>query len=374
MLGLARSLPEGYRPVFLCFADRGLSQALVEQVRQSGFEAHTLRHDVPHFRAVSREVGDHLRRLRADVLCCHGYKADLLGLLAARRAGVPVIAVSHGWTAATGKVRLNEALDRLCLRWMDRVVCVSEAQAAKVRRAGVRAERIAVIRNAVCCRRFDHPDPSYRRRLEALFARPPARIVAAAGRLSPEKGFAVLVEAARRAAQEDAETGFVLFGDGPLRGALGRQIAACGLERRFVLAGFRSDLDAYLPHVDLVVLPSFTEGLPCVVLEAFAAGVPVVATAVGGTPEAVEDGVSGCLVPPGDPAALAARILDVLRCEKTRRSMGLRAGQRVREHFTFQSQSVQYQRLWESLVPKNGADRGGGRSEPQPAAAAGTPP
>ena len=81
-----------------------------------------------------------------DVVCCHGYKADIVGLLAARRTGVPVIAMSHGWTAETWKVRAYEALDRACLRRMDRVVCVSAGQAEKVRRAGVRADRVTVIR------------------------------------------------------------------------------------------------------------------------------------------------------------------------------------------------------------------------------------
>ena len=90
-----------------------------------------------------------LREWDAGVLCCHGYKADIVGLLAARRARVPVIAMSHGWTAETWKVRLYEALDRVCLRRMDRVICVSEGQAGKVRGAGVRPDRVIVIRNAV---------------------------------------------------------------------------------------------------------------------------------------------------------------------------------------------------------------------------------
>src|SRR5207302_6843198 len=126
--------------------------------------------------------------------------------------------------------------------------------------------------------------------------------------------------------------------------------AAAGLTRRFVLAGFRDDLDGYLPFLDLLVLPSFTEGLPNVVLEASAAGVPVVATAVGGTPEVIEDGVSGHLVPAGDPAALARRILDCIADEKERRRMGQLGRQRIEEHFTFAAQARQYQTLFERLI------------------------
>ena len=101
--------------------------------------------------------------------------------------------------------------------------------------------------------------------------------------------------------------GFVVFGDGPLRDDLTRRIAERGLQGRFVLAGFRPDLERVLPACDLAVSSSHTEGLPVVVLEEMAAGLPVVATAVGGTPEVVEDGVTGWLVPAADPAALARR-------------------------------------------------------------------
>jgi glycosyltransferase involved in cell wall biosynthesis len=352
MLGLARGLGPAYRSVFLSFGEGGRCGTFLEEARRQGFEASALEHDTPHFRAAIRELAGWLERLRADVLCCHGYKADLLGRPAARLQKIPVVAVSRGWTGENFKVRLYEALDRLSLRWMDRVVCVSEGQAGKVRRAGVPARRVVVIRNAIRTERFNEVDPAYRRKLHDAFAEPRHRIVGAAGRLSPEKGFGVLVEAARRVAQTDPPVGFILFGDGPLRQALARQVAAAGLQNIFVLAGFRADLDRFLPFLDLLVLPSYTEGLPNVILEAFAAGVPVVATAVGGTPEVLEEGVSGYLVPPGDPRALAGRIHDALRSEAKRRAMGLCGRRRIAEAFTFDGQCLQYQRLFENLAAR----------------------
>src|SRR5262249_18301022 len=154
-----------------------------------------------------------------------------------------------------------------------------ESQAAKVRRARVPAGRVLVIRDAVEIDRFRGPDPAYADQLHRFFTAPESRsrIVGAAGRLSPEKGFHVLVEAAKRVTQADPSIRFVLFGDGRLRENLQRQIEGSRLQEAFVLAGFRADLDRFLPHLDLFVLPSFTEGLPNVVLEAFAAGIPVVA-------------------------------------------------------------------------------------------------
>ncbi len=350
MLGLAQSLPASCRSAFALFADHGTSRAFRRQLLDHGLEAITLTHDTPHLPAMVREVTYQLRERSADVLCCHGYKADIIGLLAARRVGVPVIAMSHGWTAETWKVRVYEALDRACLRRIDRVVCVSQGQAEKVRRAGVRPERVTVIRNAVQAERFDRVDPADRRVLEAMFPCVPERIVGSAGRLSPEKGFGVLVEAAAIVARSDPGTGFIHFGDGALRQALRRRIGQLGLEQRFILAGLRDDLDRFLPHWDLSVLPSFTEGLPTVVLESYAAGVPVVATAVGGTPEVVADGVDGYLVPPGDASALAQRILDVLQIGEARKEMGRRGRERIHAEFSFEVQALRFQRLCEEVT------------------------
>jgi glycosyltransferase involved in cell wall biosynthesis len=350
ILGLTQALPYSCQSVMVLFPDRGKSQAFRRLLVDHGLEAITLTNDPPHLPAMVRELTSRLREWNADVLCCHGYKADIVGLLAARRAGVPVIAMSHGWTAETWKVRIYEALDRACLRRMDRVVCVSEGQAEKVRRARVRSDRVVVIRNAVRAERFEGADPADRHVLKAMFPSAPQRIVGSAGRLSPEKGFGVLVEAAAIVARSDPGAGFIHFGDGPLREVISRRIGELGLEGRFILAGFRNDLDRFLPHWDLSVLPSFTEGLPTVVLESYAAGVPVVATAVGGTPEAVADGVDGYLVPPGDPIALARRILGVLKSEDERIAMGQRGRERICAEFTFDVQARRLLGVCEELM------------------------
>lgn len=349
VLGLAEALRPQIETVFLSFAERGLARPFLDEANQGGFEAVELRENAPHIFRAAREVAWHFKRVGASVLCTNGYKPDLIGWLAARRAGLPIVAVSHGWTAATWKVRLNESVDRWVLRRVDRVVCVSEAQAVKVRAAGAPPERVRVIRNAVRADAFDRPDPSYRRALEGLFATPPAQIVASAGRLSPEKGPEVFVEAAAVIARKRSDTGFVLFGDGPLRDVVERRVAAYGLEKRFVLAGFRKDVHHFLPWCGLVVLSSWTEGLPVVVLEAMAAGVGVVATAVGGTPEVVADGTTGLLVPPGDAAALAQCIGELLADDARRRDMGRRGRERARTELTFDAQAIHYRELFKEL-------------------------
>lgn len=354
MLGLALHLSTPFQNVFLSFPERGLCRAFLDEVRKHGLEGIALEHNYPRVWRAVAEVANHLRRLRADVLTCSGYKPDLLGCWAARRVGIPVVSVSHGWTSATWKVRLNEALDRWVLRSMDRVVCVSEAQAVKVRAAQVPDEKIVVIRNAVGEEAFAAPDPTYADRLARLFPQRPRWIVGAAGRLSPEKGFDRLVAAAALVRAGNPDIGFVVFGDGPLKQPLGAQIARHGLQEHFILAGFRTDVGRFLPHLDLAVIPSYTEGLPVILLEEFAAGVPVVATAVGGIPEVIADGKSGWLVPAGDDAALAQKILAMFARATSRQTMGQVGRERVRAEFMFAQQARKYEALFEQLVAGRG--------------------
>lgn len=352
MLGLAHSLPQTDQTLFLSFTEGGRCRQFLSTVRHHGFEAIGLTYDKPRLWAAVREIAAHLENFDADVLCCHGYKANILGRMAARRRKIPVVAVARGWTGESFKVRLYERLDRFHLRWMDRVVCVSEAQAAKVRRAGVRPDRIRVIYNAIDPSRFHDPDERYRAKLLRYFRQPRTHVIGAAGRLSPEKGFSVLVSAAERVLREHPSAGFVLFGEGPERAALQQQINAAGLGQSFVLAGFRADLDRFLPHFDLLVLPSYTEGMPNVVLEAFGAGVPVVATAVGGTPEVIDDGANGYLVPPGDADKMAERIGAAVDNADALPEMGRRGRMCVQEKFGFAMQAHLYHELFSELCPE----------------------
>ncbi|MCX7424299.1 MAG: glycosyltransferase family 4 protein [Planctomycetia bacterium] len=364
MLGLAAALAPECGTTFVSFAENGLCRDFLDRAGREGFEAIALRHDTPRLAAARRELTDLLRTVRPDVLCCHGYKANLLGLRAARRLGTPVVSVSRGWTGESFRVRLYERLDRRVLRRMDRVVCVSNGQAEKVRRAGVPEHKIRVIHNAVRVERFDRPDPAARGELESLFPQPPRFLVAAAGRLSPEKGFDVLIDAAAQVVRQSPGVGFVVFGDGALREPLEAQIRSRGLKKRFVLAGFRDDLDRFFPHFDLLALPSHTEGLPNVVLEAMAAGVPVVATAVGGTQEVVDDGETGHLVPAGDSAALAHRIIALASNPDRAREMGQHGRERVEQEFSFDTQAKEYRALFAQLAVNSSET---GRHEPQPA-------
>jgi glycosyltransferase involved in cell wall biosynthesis len=351
MLGLADALRDRARVSVISFHEGGRCRPFLSQARRLGLDAVELQSDTPYFFHVISEVASELDRLKADVVLCHGYKANILGRPAARRRGIPAVAVSRGWTAESWRVCFYEWLDRMHLRFMDRVIAVSQAQAEKVRACGVNDARINVIPNSIDPERFADPDPRYRTRMERYFRHGVSLVIGAAGRFSPEKGFDVLIQAAATVMEACPEVGFVLFGDGPEKANLQARISMLGLNGAVVMAGFRGDLDRYLPQLDLFVLSSHTEGMPNVVLEACAAGVPVVATAVGGTPEVIDDESSGWLVQPGDPAQLAQRILDAVECPERMRDVAFNGRQKVLEEFSFDAQADQYLELLETIVP-----------------------
>lgn len=174
--------------------------------------------------------------------------------------------------------------------------------------------------------------------------------VMAIGRLSPEKGFDLLIKAARKVLSRRDDVGFVIVGDGPLKRELQAQINAAKLQRQVILAGFREDVDMLLPHASLLVQTSHTEGMPNAVLEAMAAGVPVVATSVGGTPELIVHGESGHLVDAGDVDGIAEGILTLLGDSMERARMACAARHRVEERFTFASQAAAYEQMLGKLL------------------------
>jgi glycosyltransferase involved in cell wall biosynthesis len=161
------------------------------------------------------------------------------------------------------------------------------------------------------------------------------RIVGILAVFRPEKDHATFLRAARIVADRLPGTRFVLAGDGPGREELEALTRELGLRDEVVFAGLRSDVEAVLTLLDVVVLSSFTiECFPYAILEAMAMGVPAVCTAVGGLPEMIDDGVTGRLVPPKDPAALASGIVDVIADRDRARALGAAARRRLEELFT----------------------------------------
>jgi glycosyltransferase involved in cell wall biosynthesis len=161
-------------------------------------------------------------------------------------------------------------------------------------------------------------------------------------RLAPEKGIPVLLEAFAPLAHERPDLQLVIVGDGRERGELERLAQRLHIEHAVEFLGYQDAVESILVTLDLFVLPSLTEGIPLALLEAMGAGLPAVATAVGGVPEVIENGVSGVLVPPNDPLALRTAISSLLEHPDDRARIGANAVRRVQEKFGLAAAAAAY--------------------------------
>jgi L-malate glycosyltransferase len=267
-----------------------------------------------------------MRRYRPEILHLHDPHALAAGLLAARAAPPSRV-------VATRRVDfpLRGPLSRFKYRSCETVIAVSRKIAEVLSTNGVAPERIRVVYEGV----VDRPAaPGGREALAELGVPAGCPVVGNVAALTDHKDHATLIEAAARVHTRVPEARFVIVGDGPLRARLEARSRERGLGDRCVFAGFRQDLDRLFPAFTLFCLSSHMEGLGTSLLDAMAFSRPVVATAAGGIPEAVDDGVTGRLVPVRDPAALADALVEVLTDATRARDMGEAGRRRFEERFT----------------------------------------
>ncbi|HEX5473905.1 MAG TPA: glycosyltransferase [Vicinamibacterales bacterium] len=246
------------------------------------------------------------------------FYTNVLGLAGAALARVP-IRLAGRREINTDKTIAKLILQRAAYALAHRVVANADAGAARLRREGVRRSRIRVVPNEI-----EVPDGP------ARSPRPIARVLTVAN-LRAEKGHDVLIDAVARVSR--ATVAFDLAGDGPCRSALEARARARGVADRVRFLGHRDDVPQLLAQADAFVLPSRTEAFPNGLVEAMAAGLPVIASGVGGISELVEDGVTGLLVPPGDPGALAAAVDRLAADPQAAWAMGAAARRLVVERY-----------------------------------------
>lgn len=341
----------GVDPLVISFMEYGQENELLVAAQKEGVACAALRARGPFHPGA---VGELIRLLHSEdvgLLVSHGYKANVIGRLASWYLKIPEIAVSRGWTAENGRIRLYEKLDRFFLRLADEVVAVSEGQRQKILACGVKPNKVRVIHNAIDLTTY--PGPAEKCFRDELGIPRDAILVATAGRLSPEKNHLGLVDAARHVLAKMPDVHFVVFGEGFLRPELEMAVTEAGIGNRFLLPGFRSDVRSLLHEIDVFVLPSHTEGLPNVVLEAFACRKPVVATSVGGTPEVVQHGENGFLVPAGKMGLFAEAILKLAFDPQLRRTLGGNGYEHVLNAFGYEGQTDAYIDIYSDLLGKD---------------------
>jgi glycosyltransferase involved in cell wall biosynthesis len=268
------------------------------------------------------------------------------GIVAAALARVPARVASAQLFVEMPRLLAVDAQHALLSRCLHRHVAVSRHVAGRLHdRLGVAEERITVIHNAVEARAPEPRNDVLRARLDVRSDRALALTVA---RLEAQKGITDLLDAAAML----PDVVFAIAGEGPQRDQLVAKAATLGVADRVRWLGHRDDVPALLAAADLFVLPSLNEGLPLAAMEAMLAGVPIVATDAGGTGEIVRDGITGVLVPPGDPEALSASIRALLSDRPRAARLAIAARELIEREHSAAAMVAATSRLYEELLAR----------------------
>ncbi|MFN8125643.1 MAG: glycosyltransferase family 4 protein [Candidatus Nanopelagicales bacterium] len=333
--GLCAGLPpQGVEPVLGVFRNSHLPNTEVaDYARARGVSVELVecrgRFDVGAVRYLRGRLADF------DVVHSHGFKSNLYAFAASRGGRAAFVSTCHRFDQT-----LRDTLDRPILKRADLVTAVSAEAADSLRRV-YRLDRVRTIPNGV-------PIPPARQRREH-----PHPLVAMAARLAPEKAPADFVRAAADVHRRHPEARFTIAGDGPERDAVEQLVAESDVPVE--MRGFIEDMPGLYGEIDVLVQPSYREGMPMTLLEAMAAEVAVVATRVGAAPDFIEDGVTGLLVPPADVAGLAGAIERLVTDPGMRRRMAAAGRTEVATRYSESAMAAHYAEAYRAVVtPRTG--------------------
>jgi len=284
----------------------------------------------------------------------HDYKTDLLGLVLRRWHPMKLVTTLHGYTWETWRTQLYYRIDSSILRHYDHVIAVSPQLQTHARKCGVLKDRLSYIPNGI---RMAEAISSRTQRgvREAWGMADDDYVVGVVARHSIEKGVDRAVRAFADFSKRCSRARLMLIGDGPQRASLASLARELGVADRVTFCGWQECTQDFYPAMDVLLLPSHTEGLPNVVLEAMVNRVPVVATQVGAVPDVLVHGACGRLLDDDEatwPAVLAACATDA----QAQRAMALRGEARVGERFTFDRRMRDVFAVYDALLATRYAD------------------
>jgi len=345
-LGLDRTR---FEPVVYCLAARPPQPdaALVEALEAAGIAVHFLgARGAGDTLSALRQLTQHFKSQRPHLVQSFLFHANMLGRLAARRAGVPHVVCGIRVAEHRGRWRLWA--DRVTSRKVDVHVCVSQAVADFSRtRGGLAEERLVVIPNGIDVSTFDQ---TVAVDLTTLGLPPGRRAVTFVGRLDDQKRVNWMLEHAQQWLGQLDQHDLPIVGRGPQRELLEKIARQQGIGPRVHFAGWRDDVAGILKASDLLVLPSAWEGMPNVVLEAMAAGKPVVATDVEGVRELLGPAADDQVVPPGDAESFASKLVAIAGDPALASQLGAANRRRVAERFSLAAMLAAYQQLYDRVA------------------------
>jgi len=301
-----------------------------------------------------------LRREKVQIVHTHEFFSGTLGRIAAKLAKTSItILMLHNkdrW-----KQSIHILIDRLLAMWTDNIVANSNSvKEFTIRQYGsLNSHNFTVVHNGIDSTKFNHNlnDPHTKRTDLGIENRTPLLVIV--GRLTTQKGHRYLIEALPAIVEKYPKLRLLIIGDDSpfdisTKEETFQLVETLGITENVVFLGERKDVPEILCAADIFVLPSLWEGFGLVIAEAMAAGKPVIASKIDGIPEVVEDGVTGILVPPKDPDALAKAILQLLNNKNQAKAMGIAGKERVKRYFSVNEMVRKWDVLYQQLAIKKG--------------------
>lgn len=297
---------------------------------------------------------------KIDVIHSHGSKTNVYGILVSKWLRKPVVTTCHGWIdnvivplpkSYFGRTiwKSYNKIDKLILPKFNKVVAVSENIEKELLRNNVERGKISIIFNGINIKKYH----GYKKDVRNEFGiSEKMKVIGVVARFTAEKGLFNLLKAARKVLEYSPSIIFLFVGDGPLRKDLEERCIALGIKEKVIFTGQRSDMPEIYSTMDIFVLPSFTEGLPLVLLEAMAAMRSIVATKVGAIPRVIEDRKEGMLIQPGNINELRDALLCLLKNDEYSKELSHNAFNRVVQEFSSQKMCSSYIEIYEEVLKK----------------------
>ncbi len=333
---------------------------LIDKASEMGFETDLIHARGPYDPGTILSTVSLIRKHRIDIIHTHGYKSDIIGCMAAKIAGIPVISTPHGSELPNNpKLNVYVKIGDWFLKRVDLIVPVSEGLKKEYMEKGFSHEKVKVINNGVDILEVEAVVPDAK--LTSEKRQNGLKIVGYIGQLIERKGLQNLIKAIKIVIEE-INAKLLLIGTGPTKGELEKLAENEVLSGHVDFLGFRTDRLELLKCFDVFALPSHLEGIPRVVMEAMTAKIPVVASDIPGVRDLVSQGETGLLVPTDSPDQLAGAIIELLKDPVKTDKITLNAYEHVKTNYSAERMSGEYTELYEKLLTGKGSAFSGYRN------------
>lgn len=354
LLDFCESAPEyGCQPVLIGFTvGSEKTSPFIEEARSRKVTVLSIKHHFRYDPSPIIQFSNILREHEVDIIQTHGHKANFAAFILRKFFHKPWISFVHGWTDEDWKIKAYNRLDKFLLKYPDRLVAVSKELASKLYALGIPQNKVKIIYNAVFEQGIQKQNPPLEVRKEFKIPEED-KLLGVIGRLSPEKGQIYFLRAFAEATKKLPKVTALIVGEGPDEKILKDFCHSKKFDSKVIFTGYQKDITSIYKSLDLVILPSLSEGMPNVALEGMLFGKPVIGTRVGGTPEVIEDQKTGILVPPEDPITLANSILELLKDENKKRIFSENARKFVLDNFSLEKRVKSMVELYQEILAED---------------------